>query len=130
MWNIFAFLFPSQPVFPPVVSADFLLLTFISSTRLLISICNLSFSSNTLSLSCLFSIQRHCASPLIEFQTYPLRCSCFSLFLSDVCSCLFHFTCASLFPNLFPWASCHFLLPFFFLCGSEHPVSVAFIFLS
>lgn len=46
--------------------------------QLSILICNLSLSSNTMSLSCLLSHQRHCVSPLIEFWSYPLRCSCFS----------------------------------------------------
>lgn len=71
-------LFLIHPVFPLIVSAVFLLLAFILSTQLLISICNLSLSSNTLPLFCLCSIQRHCVSPLIEFWSYPLRCSCFS----------------------------------------------------
>lgn len=31
-----------------------------------------------MSLSCLLRRQHHCVSPLIEFWSYPLKCSCFS----------------------------------------------------
>lgn len=50
-------------------------------------ISNLSFSPNTLSLSSLLSHQRHCVSPLIQFEL-PIRVLLFFGFLSDVCGCL------------------------------------------
>lgn len=72
------FLFLICPVFPTTVSCCFFLYFNLPTAQLSIFICNLSFSANTLSLSCLLSRQRHCASPLIEFWSYPLRCSCLS----------------------------------------------------
>lgn len=64
--------------------------------QLLIFICNLSFSPNAMSLSCLLSRHSHCVSPLMEFRSYPFRCSCFSRYLMSLAASL-----ASRVPHLF-----------------------------
>lgn len=62
--------------------------------QLSIFICNLSFSPNAMSLSCLLSRHSHCVSPLMEFWSYPFRCSCFSRYLMS-------FAASSRVPHLF-----------------------------
>lgn len=84
--------------------------------QLSILICNLSLSSNTMSLSCLLSHQRHCVSPLIEFWSYPLRCSCFSAsyLMSQLPLCLH--VCLTLFRSAFHvWTVIFSQLPVTFL---------------
>lgn len=103
--------------------------------QLSIFICNLS-------LSCLSSHQRHCASPLIESWSYPLRCSCFSgTYLMSLAASLpsqvlhsfqicFHESLV-IFSQLsvtfvFAWHNAWFSVFAFFLCGFEQSVPVAF----
>lgn len=71
-----------------------------------------------MSLSCLLSHQRHCVSPLIEFWSYPLRCSCFSgsYLMSQLPLCLN--VCLTLFRSASMcgwWFSLSYLSPFFLL---------------
>lgn len=108
------------PIFSPPL---FLTLFFAPHFNLLcaqlsIFICNLSFSPNAMSLSCLLSRHSHCVSSLMEFRSYPFRCSCFSRYLMSLTASL-----PSRLPHLFLdlppcvdsdflWAIYSFFFPF------------------
>lgn len=79
-----------------IYSRWFLLHTFIfCQPQLLIFIFCLSSSWNTLSLSCLLSLRRHCFSSKATLQL-PIKVRQFPTFLSDVSDCFAPLTCASL----------------------------------